>query len=829
MLPLSAWAQKVTVKGLVTNEDGEALPYIRVIGNRGQAGIETNDRGEYQLQLNRQDTLYLEFQAMDYEQKEIAIPRPTQDVVVQNVKLETIGVTLGVVTVTEQFRQRVEETTASLQTVSSKRLDQFANTNIMDAISMVPGVTIYDEQPSIRGSSGYTYGAGSRVLTLLNGLPMLSADRGSVTFDMLPTDNVAQVEVFKGATSVLYGAGAMGGVINVITADPADTPRTVVRIRAGMFDAPRNRLADWDGRSASVLPSVHVFHSRRIGEHLDFTAQADVMKEGGYRRDEFSDRLRILLMPKYRFAKNFYLGFNTQLSIDSSATVIAYRDYPRGALLPGPGFLSMQVLYRMSFDPYLTYIGQKSQHLYQGRIFHQSNEINTGQSGTATLIYHEYQFKRSFWKDKIQTVFGVNYTRNQVTAAQTFGSPYSDGLAGFLQAKFKFGQRLNVVLGVRYQYEMITGQNTVTDTLRDSEGRYVKRAGAIEDDGFVTRIRRLDPERKVPINDPLFRIGLNYRAGEATYIRASWGQAIRSPSVAERYTSTFAGPLQVKPNPNINVERGWSAEVGVRQLAKFGAFKGFVDAAAFTMQFKDLAEFYADTASLLRGEAAFTAQNVSAANVTGGELILGFDWKPVKNFGVLMDVGVTFTNPVDFDGKKSWDGDDSTDVVAAAAIRALGRNTSLAGLIAPPVPIPADRPYILKYRNKWLVRANLTLSYKQFSFTTNYSYSSPLINVDKVFLIDLIEHNVPLRGGGELPITEELLRGLGLTRLFPDVRRFRAMQNKGWHLVDFVLAANYGRNTISFHVFNAFNEEYMTIPGTIGKQRNFAVQWKITL
>ncbi|MCS7086176.1 MAG: hypothetical protein NZ534_08900, partial [Bacteroidia bacterium] len=145
------------------------------------------------------------------------------------------------------------------------------------------------------------------------------------------------------------------------------------------------------------------------------------------------------------------------------------------------------------------------------------------------------------------------------------------------------------------------------------------------------------------------------------------------------------------------------------------------------------------------------------------------------------------------------------------------------------IPIPADRPYTLKYRNKWLIRANFTLSYKQFSFTTNYSYSSPLVNVDKVFLIDLIEHKVPLRYGGELPITEELLRGLGLNRLFPDVRRFRAMHNRGWHLVDFVLAANFGPNTVSFHVFNAFNEEYMTIPGTLGKQRNFAVQWKITL
>ncbi|MCS7086568.1 MAG: TonB-dependent receptor, partial [Bacteroidia bacterium] len=510
-----------------------------------------------------------------------------------------------------------------------------------------------------------------------------------MSFDMLPTDNVAQVEVFKGATSVLYGAGAMGGVINVITADPADTPRTVVRLRAGVFDAPRNRLADWDGRSASFFPSAHIFHSRRIGEHFDFTAQADLMKESGYRRDEFSDRLRILLMPKYRFAKNFYIGCNTQLSIDSSATVIAYRDYPRGALLPGPGFLSMQVLYRMSFDPYLTYIGAKSQHLYQGRVYHQINEISTGQSGTATLIFNEYQFKRSFWRDKIQTVFGVNYTRNQVAAAQTFGTPYSDGIAAFAQAKFKFGGRLNVVLGARYQYETVVGSNVVGDTLRDAEGRYVKRTGAIEDDGFVVNLRRLDPERIVPLNDPLFRIGLNYRAGEATYLRASWGQALRSPSVAERYTSTFAGPLQVKPNPGILVERGWTAELGVRQLAKFGSLKGFVDAAAFTMQFKNLAEFYADTASLLRGEVAFTAQNVSNANVTGGELILGLDWKPVKDFGVLADAGVTFVNPVDFDGKKSWDGDDSTDVVAQAAIRALGQTTRLRDLVAPPIPIPA--------------------------------------------------------------------------------------------------------------------------------------------
>ncbi|GIV43366.1 MAG: hypothetical protein KatS3mg035_0489 [Bacteroidia bacterium] len=80
------------------------------------------------------------------------------------------------------------------------------------------------DQPNIRGSAGYTYGSGTRVLTMLDGLPMISADRSGTNFDMLPTDNIKQVEVIKGASSVLFGAGAMGGVINVLTADPTIVP-----------------------------------------------------------------------------------------------------------------------------------------------------------------------------------------------------------------------------------------------------------------------------------------------------------------------------------------------------------------------------------------------------------------------------------------------------------------------------------------------------------------------------------------------------------------------------------------------------------------------------
>jgi len=69
-----------------------------------------------------------------------------------------------------------------------------------------------------QGGSGYSYGAGSRVLVLVDDLPLLSPDAGDVKWDYLPVENISQVEIIKGASSVLYGSSALNGIINVRTA-----------------------------------------------------------------------------------------------------------------------------------------------------------------------------------------------------------------------------------------------------------------------------------------------------------------------------------------------------------------------------------------------------------------------------------------------------------------------------------------------------------------------------------------------------------------------------------------------------------------------------------
>ena len=63
---------------------------------------------------------------------------------------------------------------------------------------------------------------------------------------------------------------------------------------------------------------------------------------------------------------------------------------------------------------------------------------------------------------------------------------------------------------------------------------------------------------KLPLY-PIFRTAAHYKIAKYTHLRASFGQGVRYPSVAERYTRTSVGSLLVFPNPDLKRETGWAA------------------------------------------------------------------------------------------------------------------------------------------------------------------------------------------------------------------------------------------------------------------------------
>jgi outer membrane cobalamin receptor len=89
--------------------------------------------------------------------------------------------------------------------------------DIKATLNNTSGVDVTDKQPSIRGGSGWTYGVGSRCLIMVDGMSILSPAGGEINWNAVPMENIAQVEVMKGASSVLYGSSALNGLINVRT------------------------------------------------------------------------------------------------------------------------------------------------------------------------------------------------------------------------------------------------------------------------------------------------------------------------------------------------------------------------------------------------------------------------------------------------------------------------------------------------------------------------------------------------------------------------------------------------------------------------------------
>ena len=115
--------------------------------------------------------------------------------------------------------QRIEEVPVSMEVLKPKYIENSNQTTMETAVEQIPGVTVIDGQANIRGGSGFSYGAGSRVLVLVDDLPLLAGDAGDVKWSFLPIENIGQVEVIKGASSALFGSSALNGVINMRTVE----------------------------------------------------------------------------------------------------------------------------------------------------------------------------------------------------------------------------------------------------------------------------------------------------------------------------------------------------------------------------------------------------------------------------------------------------------------------------------------------------------------------------------------------------------------------------------------------------------------------------------
>jgi len=104
----------------------------------------------------------------------------------------------------------------AVDVVDGDTLQLVTQGTVADALDFIPGVVV--TRSAKDGYNIQMQGFDSkRVLVLIDGQPLIAPSGGAVDLDQVSATNIAQIEVIKGAASVMYGSSAMGGVINIIT------------------------------------------------------------------------------------------------------------------------------------------------------------------------------------------------------------------------------------------------------------------------------------------------------------------------------------------------------------------------------------------------------------------------------------------------------------------------------------------------------------------------------------------------------------------------------------------------------------------------------------
>lgn len=123
---------------------------------------------------------------------------------------------------TENFETTVLDTAKDITIVTQEEIQNKGATTVADALKGVPGLTVSkmdgaDAQFDLRGF-GAT--AGQNTLVLLDGIPLNSVQGNGYDTSQIPVSIIDRIEVIPAGGNVMYGDGAVGGVINIITKAP---------------------------------------------------------------------------------------------------------------------------------------------------------------------------------------------------------------------------------------------------------------------------------------------------------------------------------------------------------------------------------------------------------------------------------------------------------------------------------------------------------------------------------------------------------------------------------------------------------------------------------
>lgn len=439
---------------------------------------------------------------------------------------------------TENFETSVLDTAKNVTIVTQEDIQNKGASTVEEALRGVPGLDIRSMDGSdpvfdMRGS-GAT--AGSNTLVLLDGVPLNNIE-GRYFTSQIPVDQIDKIEIIPSGGAVMYGDGATGGVINIITKLPQDKKN---------YGSVNMEAGSWNTRKGTVN------YGTKIGDKFLLDTSYTYTEGDGYRT-----------------AHPDYKDGDTKKSL-----------WLRGRYLLDDGYLEMRYNYNKVEDSYSDYLTKEK--------FDDSIKQHGASGGKYKNISNEYTLTyNKKLSDKLSFLIYGGYTENDYRYKATY---YPNGSKSSKrniitqyyikpQLKYTYGEDSYVIFGGDYKNGKVEDKTSGNpDKEKESYGGYILNKTTVgqfqftqgyrkersEFDYFVTKYGP-GPSFTPSINNfkkkfssDAYELAVNYLYSDTGSIYLSFTQGFRTPSTDD--LGAWYG--------DIDVQETRSYEFGIKDMYK---------------------------------------------------------------------------------------------------------------------------------------------------------------------------------------------------------------------------------------------------------------------
>jgi outer membrane cobalamin receptor len=409
-----------------------------------------------------------------------------------------------IVVTPSRIEQRYGFTAREVDIVTSRDIEASQANDVAEAIDKLTSVNISNyggpgatKTIRMRGSTA------AQVLVMVDGRPVNNPRDGEADLSALPLDNIERIEVMHGPASSLYGAGAMGGTVNIITKEPPkEKQKTELFTSFGTKRTYNERLSN-GGRISN----------------FGYLITGDYQSSEGFRPNSELN------------AKDFNTKFEYQLN-SSNKVKLNTGFYKSKTGTPGPV---------TNFDP-----DDKQANIKDFLSFNWDFKPDTDTAVLAT-VYNNYD-RLEFMENDAASLFDIPFTKS-VHTTKVWGTD--------LQFTKRFTSLYQAICGFNY----VHNSNDSTDTAKH---RYIVRAGYLENQFDIsgklkaTLGARVDGYSNFGTQiDPSFSV--LYKFNDKTSARCVISRSFRAPTFNDLY---WPDTGWAKGNPDLRPEKGATAEIG---------------------------------------------------------------------------------------------------------------------------------------------------------------------------------------------------------------------------------------------------------------------------